>query len=92
MEEPKGPKNKITRRNITNSMPVTINEVKADDEERISTGFSELDRVLGGGVVPGGLILVGGDPGIGNQHCFFRFVEICQLQERKYYIFLEKNL
>ena len=48
VEEPKGPKNKIIRRNITNSMPVTINEVKADDEERISTGFSELDRVLGG--------------------------------------------
>ena len=66
VEEPKGPKNKIIRRNITNSMPVTINEVKADDEERISTGFSELDRVLGGGVVPGGLILVGGDPGIGK--------------------------
>ena len=66
VEEPKGPKNKIIRRNITNSMPVTINEVKADDEERISTGFSELNRVLGGGVVPGGLILVGGDPGIGK--------------------------
>lgn len=66
VEEPKGPKNKTIRRNITNSMPVTINEVKADDEERISTGFSELDRVLGGGVVPGGLILVGGDPGIGK--------------------------
>ena len=66
MEEPKGPKNKTIRRNVTSSMPVTINEVKADDEERISTGFSELDRVLGGGVVPGGLILVGGDPGIGK--------------------------
>ena len=66
VEEPKGPKNKIIRINTTNSMPVTINEVKADDEERISTGFSELDRVLGGGVVPGGLILVGGDPGIGK--------------------------
>ena len=66
VEEPKVPKNKTIRRNITNSMPVTINEVKADDEERISTGFSELDRVLGGGVVPGGLILVGGDPGIGK--------------------------
>ncbi|RGF52993.1 DNA repair protein RadA [Eubacterium sp. AF36-5BH] len=66
VEEPKGPKNKTIRRNVTSSMPVTINEVKADDEERISTGFSELDRVLGGGVVPGGLILVGGDPGIGK--------------------------
>ena len=66
VEEPTGPRNKIVRRSLLNSMPVVINEVTANDEERISTGFSELDRVLGGGVVPGGLILVGGDPGIGK--------------------------
>ena len=66
VEEPTGPRNKIVRRSLLNSMPVIINEVTANDEERIGTGFSELDRVLGGGVVPGGLILVGGDPGIGK--------------------------
>lgn len=66
VEEPVGVKSSITRRNLINSKPVAINEVTADDEERISTGFSELDRVLGGGVVLGGLILVGGDPGIGK--------------------------
>lgn len=48
------------------SQPVAINQVTANDEERVTTGFSELDRVLGGGVVPGGLVLVGGDPGIGK--------------------------
>lgn len=66
VEEPTGPRNKIMKRGSLASKPITINEVIANDEERISTGFSELDRVLGGGVVPGGLILVGGDPGIGK--------------------------
>ena len=56
----------LTGRNILESKPVAINEVDAADEERISTGFSELDRVLGGGIVPGGMVLVGGDPGIGK--------------------------
>lgn len=56
----------LTGRNILESKPVVINEVDVADEERISTGFSELDRVLGGGIVPGGMVLVGGDPGIGK--------------------------
>ena len=55
--------------------PVAINEVTAKDEERITTGFSELDRVLGGGVVPGGLVLVGGDPGIGKSTLL---LQVCQ--------------
>lgn len=66
VEEPVGPRNKVVKRNMTNSQPVVINQVAANDEERMTTGFSELDRVLGGGVVPGGLVLVGGDPGIGK--------------------------
>ena len=67
VEEPVGAKtNNNIRRGLINNKPVTINQVTADDEERITTGFGELDRVLGGGVVPGGLILVGGDPGIGK--------------------------
>ena len=44
----------------------TINEISLTSEDKISTGLKELDRVLGGGVVPGSLILVGGDPGIGK--------------------------
>jgi len=67
VEEPMGVKtNNNIRRGLINNKPVTINQVTANDEERITTGFGELDRVLGGGVVPGGLILVGGDPGIGK--------------------------
>lgn len=44
----------------------SIIHIKGSDEPRISTGLSELNRVLGGGIVPGSLILVGGDPGIGK--------------------------
>ena len=46
--------------------PVKLNEVKAEKEERIKTDFEELNRVLGGGIVPGSLVLIGGDPGIGK--------------------------
>jgi len=46
--------------------PVKLVEISSESENRISTNIEELDRVLGGGVVPGSLILVGGDPGIGK--------------------------
>ncbi|MCR1898713.1 DNA repair protein RadA [Irregularibacter muris] len=46
--------------------PLTLKEVTIEKEERFSTGMEELNRVLGGGVVPGSLILIGGDPGIGK--------------------------
>src|SRR5688572_13534366 len=43
-----------------------LSEVEAREEERLSTGVAEFDRVLGGGLVPGGVVLIGGDPGIGK--------------------------
>lgn len=43
-----------------------MSEISTAKEERVATGMKELDRVLGGGIVPGSLILVGGDPGIGK--------------------------
>ena len=46
--------------------PVLIRDVSIGEETRISTGIGEFDRVLGGGVVKGSLILIGGDPGIGK--------------------------
>ena len=46
--------------------PVSLKEVASGDGERLSTGMGELDQVLGGGLVPGSLVLVGGDPGIGK--------------------------
>lgn len=46
--------------------PVKLDQVSLEEQDRISTGFGELDRVLGNGIVAGSLVLVGGDPGIGK--------------------------
>ena len=46
--------------------PVCLSSIDTDKEERMSTHMEELNRVLGGGIVPGSLVLVGGDPGIGK--------------------------
>jgi DNA repair protein RadA/Sms len=48
------------------SAPVPIDEIKANKDERIVCGIQELDRLLGGGIVAGSLILIGGEPGIGK--------------------------
>lgn len=56
-------------------MPKKISEVTANSETRYTTGLKELDRVLGGGIVRGSLILVGGDPGIGKSTLL---LQICQ--------------
>jgi DNA repair protein RadA/Sms len=46
--------------------PVALGDIAADEQERFSTGIGEFDNVLGGGIVPGSLILIGGAPGIGK--------------------------
>ena len=46
--------------------PMILKDIRLDEDERKSTEIRELDRVLGGGIVPGSLVLVGGDPGIGK--------------------------
>ncbi|MBI5100920.1 MAG: DNA repair protein RadA [Nitrospirae bacterium] len=46
--------------------PLPLSEVEAISEKRVATGISEFDRVLGGGIVPGSVTLIGGDPGIGK--------------------------
>ncbi len=58
------------------SAPVRLSEVAADETDRISSGIRELDRVLGGGIVAGGLILVGGDPGIGKSTLLLQMCRI----------------
>ncbi|MGD8958321.1 MAG: DNA repair protein RadA, partial [Desulfobacteraceae bacterium] len=50
----------------TGAQPVAIDAVNIDDEKRLQTHLREFDRVLGGGLVGGSLVLIGGDPGIGK--------------------------
>jgi DNA repair protein RadA/Sms len=59
---------KVSRKTGTASKlaPVTMDQVESEEVPRIKTSLNEFDRVLGGGLVPGSLILLGGDPGIGK--------------------------
>ena len=57
------------RRNTQSVEPMPLSRVEMTDQERFTTGIGELDRVLGGGIVPASLVLVGGDPGIGKSRC-----------------------
>jgi len=69
-EEPAVPKSKGTaaggRRGGQVKEPISLSHISSDEQGRIPTGLGELDQVLGGGIVPGSLVLVGGDPGIGK--------------------------
>ena len=53
-----------TSKNIRDIKPTSLNEIEKNTSKRVSTGFNELDRVLGGGLVKGSLTLLGGEPGI----------------------------
>lgn len=58
------PTGRVARRSTT--APVPLSDVGASDADRVPVAIGELDRVLGGGIVPGSLVLIGGDPGIGK--------------------------
>ncbi|MCC8140512.1 MAG: DNA repair protein RadA [Lachnospiraceae bacterium] len=80
-EEPKAPsvKGRPTRVGERRE-PVALGEIRSDDQQRLLTGMAELDQVLGGGIVPGSLVLVGGDPGIGKSTLL---LQVCRsLSER----------
>lgn len=51
---------------VSSEEPVLLKDVEIQDKPRLKTGITELDRVLGGGIVPGSVILIGGDPGVGK--------------------------
>ena len=54
------------------NQPLGIQEISLGNEVRIDTDDQELNRVLGGGIVPGSLVLLAGDPGIGSQPFYYK--------------------
>lgn len=74
-------KKKVTRAGVA---PATsIKDIKISEDSRMSSGIGELDRVLGGGIVQGSLILVGGDPGIGKSTLLLQMAHHVALQKKK---------
>ena len=71
----------IAARSIGNGKPQRLQEVEASEEMRIDMHNGELNRVLGGGLVPGSLVLLGGEPGIGKSTLALQV--LLQLGERK---------
>ena len=71
---------------------VSLSQVSADDHTRLRTGIKELDRVLGGGIVPGSLVLVGGDPGIGKSTLLLQVCKSLSANKNILYISGEESL
>ena len=73
--------------------PASLAEIQTEKEERTATGIGELDRVLGGGIVGGSLLLVGGDPGIGKSTLLLQVCRLLSLAGKKVlYISGEESL
>lgn len=66
LEEKQEARGKSSGQAANLSQPVNLQAINAEDRKRFNTGIGEFDEVLGGGIVPGSLILLGGDPGIGK--------------------------
>lgn len=76
---------------IHEAQPVKLSGIKTESEIRTATGFEELDRVLGGGIVAGSLVLVGGDPGIGKSTILLQVCKNLTEKGKKYCIYRVKN-
>ncbi|MBM4044123.1 MAG: DNA repair protein RadA [Planctomycetes bacterium] len=73
--------------------PQPITQIQASEEERIRTGIAELDRILGGGIVPGSAVLIGGDPGIGKSTLLLQAAnEVSRQGYRSLYVTGEESL
>lgn len=93
-EEPVVKKSVVAKQTLGNlSEPKYLSSVELNEEERTMTGMSEFDRVLGGGIVTGSLVLVGGDPGIGKSTLLLQVCKLLSEQKRKVlYISGEESL
>ena len=69
-----------------------FNEIEIDNISRFTSGFKEFDRVLGGGIVPGSIVLLGGEPGIGKSTIVLQSAGKISLNEKVLYITAEESL
>ena len=69
----------------------TLSEIEASDVDRQPTGVDELDRVLGGGIVAGGVVLIGGDPGIGKSTLLLQALDALSRQVKTLYVTGEES-
>ncbi len=77
---------------LAKSQPVaTLSEIEASDVDRQSTGIEELDRVLGGGIVAGGVVLIGGDPGIGKSTLLLQALDSLSRSVKTLYVTGEES-
>ncbi len=82
----------VAKTRISNyTPPVSIKEISTTDEIRYKTGLSELDRVLGGGIVKGSLVLLGGDPGIGKSTILLQICEHLGKEHKILYVSGEES-
>ncbi len=82
-----------TTRQMKDAEVVSLNQIEIKHEERINTGIQELNRVLGGGIVQGSLVLVGGDPGIGKSTLLLQVCQkLCEFKKNVLYISGEESL
>mgnify|MGYP001039370723 FL=1 len=93
VEEPVSFSKSASAKQIKDVEVVALKHVETDQEERIKTKIEELDRVLGGGIVPGSLLLVGGDPGIGKSTLLLQMCQrLCEDKHQVLYISGEESL
>jgi DNA repair protein RadA/Sms len=77
---------------LAKSQPVaTLAQIEASDVERTPTGIAELDRVLGGGIVEGGVVLIGGDPGIGKSTLLLQALDALSRSMKTLYVTGEES-
>ncbi len=88
---PARPKGNGRQAPVAANAALTLNQIADSDQFRFSSGYSELDRVLGGGIVPGSLVLIGGDPGIGKSTLLLQAVNRLAVQYRTLYVCAEES-
>ena len=91
VEERKNTRSKTTSVN-KNKKSKLFNEIEIGNISRFTSGFKEFDRVLGGGIVPGSIVLLGGEPGIGKSTIVLQSAGKLSLNEKVLYITAEESL